>query len=120
MDVINLAAIWGLGQERGREAVTKHARSVVVSSRMKRTSFRGVIDVVYGGEKPTPIQVDAKKGKQGQNKRKADAIDTGDAKSMDKPTVVSKREQKRQRKVLLESQPKAEDGKMGQEKASIE
>lgn len=51
-DVVNLAAVWGLAQERGYEAVTNEARSVVASARLKRTSYRGVVDVVYGGEKP--------------------------------------------------------------------
>jgi len=53
-DAINLAAVWGLGQERGYEAMTKEARSAVVGAQLKRTSFRGVVNVVYGGEKPTP------------------------------------------------------------------
>ncbi|KAF2146523.1 uncharacterized protein K452DRAFT_199289, partial [Aplosporella prunicola CBS 121167] len=51
-DAVNLAAVWGLGQERGHEAVSKEARAVVVSAQLKRSSFRGVVDVVYGGEKP--------------------------------------------------------------------
>ncbi|KAI9757992.1 MAG: Casein kinase II subunit alpha [Chaenotheca gracillima] len=48
-DVINLGAVWGLSQERGREAIEKEARAVVVTADMKRTSWRGVIDVVDGG-----------------------------------------------------------------------
>nr|OQO28611.1 hypothetical protein B0A51_03327 [Rachicladosporium sp. CCFEE 5018] len=51
-DAINLAAVWGLGQERGFEGVTKEARSAVVSAQLKRTGWRGTINVVYGGEKP--------------------------------------------------------------------
>ena len=53
-DAINLAAVWGLGQEKGYEAMTKEARSAVVGAQLKRTSFRGVVNMVYGGEKPTP------------------------------------------------------------------
>jgi ribonuclease P/MRP protein subunit RPP1 len=68
-DIVNLAAIWGLGQERGVEAVTKEARSVVVTAQFKRTSYRGVVDVVYGGEKPVKVK-EAKKD-LGRNKRKA-------------------------------------------------
>ncbi|GAB7363836.1 hypothetical protein MBLNU230_g4401t1 [Neophaeotheca triangularis] len=82
-DVVNLAAVWGLGQERGYEAVSKEARSIVVTSALKRTSYRGVIRVVHGGEKPSPATVEdggAKaglaKGKQasGGQKRKADVL----------------------------------------------
>ncbi|KAK3080878.1 hypothetical protein LTS18_012302, partial [Coniosporium uncinatum] len=82
-DVINLACVWGLGQERGHEAVNKEARTVVVSAQLKRTSYRGVVDVVYGGEKPEKKPQDtAGKGKEkkqqvvidglGVNKRKAE------------------------------------------------
>ncbi|KAK4498744.1 hypothetical protein PRZ48_009254 [Zasmidium cellare] len=48
-DAINLAAVWGLGQERGHEGMSKEARGVVVRAKLKRTSYRGVVDVVYGG-----------------------------------------------------------------------
>jgi ribonuclease P/MRP protein subunit RPP1 len=54
-DVINLAQIWGLNQERGKEAVCEEARKVVRLAKMKRESFRGVIHVIdgtgTGGEK---------------------------------------------------------------------
>lgn len=70
-DIINLASVWGLGQERGYEAISKEARAVVVSAQMKRTSFRGVIDVVYGGEKPEKKENQAK-NKQESQKRKAE------------------------------------------------
>jgi len=100
-DVINLAAVWGLGQERGKEAVAKLARSVVVSAQLKRTSFRGAVDVVYGGEKPA-VQASGKK-----NPAKADVLVTGSKRkgpssetqsSGNLRTVMSKREQKRQKK----------------------
>src|SRR5699024_8112634 len=50
-DVVNLACVWGLSQERGKEAVSEEARKVVALAGMKRRSFRGVIDIVHGGEK---------------------------------------------------------------------
>ena len=58
--------------------MSKEARSVVVSAKLKRTGYRGVIDVIYGGEKPPPVVKETMpndKGKQknGQ-KRKADAM----------------------------------------------
>ncbi|KIW16770.1 hypothetical protein PV08_03960 [Exophiala spinifera] len=48
-DVINLASIWGLGQERGKEALCEEAGKVVRLASVKRTSFRLVVDVVDGG-----------------------------------------------------------------------
>lgn len=47
-DAINLAAVWGLGQERGREAVDKECRYCVRAAELRRDSFRGAIRVVGG------------------------------------------------------------------------
>lgn len=52
-DVFNLMDIWGMGKDRAVQAVGENARSVVANEKMNRTGFRGVVDVVYGGE---PIQ----------------------------------------------------------------
>lgn len=109
-DVINLAAVWGLGQERGKEAVSKLARSVVVSAQLKRTSFRGAVDVVYGGEKPV---IDSSKKKAPakahvvatSNKRKIPATETQSNGNL--RVIVSKREQKRRKKAASTA---AEDG----------
>lgn len=106
-DVINLAAIWGLPQDRAHEAVTKEARSVVVSARLKRTSYRGVVDVVYGGEKPAPQDASSSsssndKGKEAvSKKRKAEKL--GDATGDGGEKQISKREQKRRAKAIAES-----------------
>ena len=107
-DVINLAAVWGLGQERGREAVGRESRSVVVQAEMKRRSFRGVIDVVYGGERPKSNPTDPKKEKAttgvAKEKRKAGVMDDGASGQADNLKPVSKREQKRKAKIArLES-----------------
>ncbi len=48
-DVINLAQVWGLGQEKGKEAVCEEAGKVVRLARLKRTSYRGVVDDVDDG-----------------------------------------------------------------------
>ncbi|EXJ88205.1 ribonuclease P/MRP protein subunit RPP1 [Capronia coronata CBS 617.96] len=48
-DLINLAQVWGLGQERGKEALCEEAGKVVRLAALKRSSFRGVVDVVDGG-----------------------------------------------------------------------
>jgi ribonuclease P/MRP protein subunit RPP1 len=68
-DIVNLATVWGLGQERGIEAVTTEARSVVVTAQFKRTSYRGAVDVIDGGEKP--VQEKGLKKDQAKPKRKA-------------------------------------------------
>ena len=56
-DVINLAQIWGLGQERGKEALCEEAEKVLRLAGMKRTSFRGVVDIISGGgEMPEKVK----------------------------------------------------------------
>ncbi|KAJ5818229.1 hypothetical protein N7474_003820 [Penicillium riverlandense] len=50
-DVINLSCVWGLSQERGKEAICEEARKVTALAKLKRTSWRGIVDVVHGGEK---------------------------------------------------------------------
>ena len=65
-DVINLACVWGLSQERGKEAVCEEARKVVALASLKRTSWRGIIDVVQGGQ-----QEEAAQGKTTEQKKKA-------------------------------------------------
>ena len=97
-DVVNLAVLWGLGQEKGMEAVGKEARSVVMQAEMKRRSFRGVIDVVYGGEKPEQEREKSAKGKQEKGKRKADVLEVDKSESYNAPKPISKREQKRRAK----------------------
>ena len=102
-DVVNLACVWGLGQERGMEAVGREARSTVVQAGMKRTGFRGVIDVVYGGEKPSMIEEPTKTGPKpvlAKSKRKAVVLDDREDDSQKNP--ISKREQKRRAKKLRE------------------
>lgn len=98
--MINLAAVWGLGQERGVEAVGSEARSVVVQAQMRRRSFKGVIDIIYGGEKPEETLAKEPLGEKAisKGKRKADALEDapGNSELVDKP--LSKRQQKRQAK----------------------
>ncbi|KIW65599.1 hypothetical protein PV04_07844 [Phialophora macrospora] len=65
-DVINLAQIWGLGQERGKEALCEEAGKVVRLAAMKRTSFRGIIDVIDGGGQATE--------KKGENTEKVERV----------------------------------------------
>ena len=69
-DVINLASVWGLGQERGKEAVCQEARATVVAAHLRRTSFRGVMDVVDGGRNPGHAMDDRRVSTEAQKKRK--------------------------------------------------
>ncbi len=130
--MINLAAIWGLGQEKGREAVGQEARSVVVQAEMKRRSYRGVIDVIYGGEKPAIPKVSdgVVKGNvrpQGQQqgttngqKRKAGSMGEEKAKETEEPKLISKREQKRQaKKARFEAVNTKEDTPMETARAAV-
>ncbi|RMD42614.1 hypothetical protein DV735_g2501, partial [Chaetothyriales sp. CBS 134920] len=48
-DVMNLACMWGLSQERGKEGVCEEADKVVSLARLKRESYRGVVAVVDQG-----------------------------------------------------------------------
>ena len=103
-DVVNLAIGWGLGKERAVEAVQREARGVVVGAEMRRRSYRGVVDVVYGGEKPVVEEKGKGKNLGGKGKemvgkwgkRKAgDSVDAGEVvvDAAEKPP--SKRELKR-------------------------
>lgn len=107
-DVVNLAGSWGLGKERGVEALGREARAVVVAAEMRKSSYRGVVDVVFAGEKPADGVTGkghqgAIKGKMGQNgKRKAE--DEGLEKDVEKP--LSKTQMRKRAR-----QPKLEKAK---------
>ena len=102
-DVVNLMAVWGLGRERGEEGLGVNPRSVVVNEGLKRTSFRGVVDVVYGGEREVE-EVQAKKGDGNgvgkKGKRKADPAEDG-------TPVISKRQAKKMRMEALKADKNA-------------
>ncbi|KAM7194284.1 RNase P subunit p30 domain containing protein [Naviculisporaceae sp. PSN 640] len=56
-DVVNLLAVWGLGPEKGTEAMGVGARAVVVNEGVRRRGFRGVVDILKtaeGGENLAP------------------------------------------------------------------
>ncbi|EEQ34924.1 ribonuclease P protein subunit p30 [Microsporum canis CBS 113480] len=74
-DIVNLACVWGMKSERAKEAVSEEARKVVDMARVKRTSFRGTVDVIYGGEEDEGV---AKKADQEYASRRTTVIQTGD------------------------------------------
>lgn len=111
-DVVNLAGGWGLGKERGVEALGREARGCVVGAEMRRTSFRGVVDVVFGGEKPKDEKEVSGKGKGSgkmlQNgKRKAE--DDGLEKEAEKPLSKTQM-RKRAKQAKIERAEGIDDG----------
>ncbi|KAL4872239.1 hypothetical protein BDV12DRAFT_162538 [Aspergillus spectabilis] len=107
-DVINLACVWGLSQELGKEAICAESRKATALAQLKRTSWRGIIDVVDGGQIPirksiTPAISGSDTGTKaavesnGDNlKRKASPGSEQNAEGIEKS--LSKREMKRRAK----------------------
>ncbi|KAI1475678.1 PHP domain-like protein [Daldinia eschscholtzii] len=50
-DVVNLLAVWGLPTDRGMEALGVNPRGVVVNEGIKRSGFRGVVDIMNVAER---------------------------------------------------------------------
>ncbi|KAI0996894.1 hypothetical protein K3495_g11289 [Podosphaera aphanis] len=50
-DVINLLGVWSLNKLMATKTLSVHPREVVMNEGLKRSGFRGVIDVVDGGSK---------------------------------------------------------------------
>lgn len=112
-DVINLMAVWGLGRERGMESLTVNPRGVVMNERIKRTSFRGVIDVIDGGERKVQSTTSDPSGKdikshsngpgpdkKGKGKRKIGDQEVG----KDNTQQISKRQAKKVRLEALKAE----------------
>lgn len=113
IDVMNLAAVWGLGMEKGKDALTKEPRRIVEFARLKRQSYKGVVDVVYGGEKPAIIEegktasagIEGKADKTNAQKRKMEEpleilSKKGDV-VIEGEKPISKRQMKRDKKARL-------------------
>ncbi|KAI9810700.1 MAG: hypothetical protein M1826_003488 [Phylliscum demangeonii] len=77
IDLVNCAAVWGLGSDQGRRAVDQEARLLVLTADMRKTSWRGVIDVIDGGDaapkKPKPMPGKEKLLHHESAKRKGEA-----------------------------------------------
>ncbi|CEJ57582.1 Putative Protein subunit of nuclear ribonuclease P [Penicillium brasilianum] len=117
-DVINLTCVWGLSQERGKEAICEEARKVTALAKLKRTSWRGIVDIVHGGEKAKTEKPTAKQKGQAQaatSTQSENATDTlkrkaslGSEAAVEPEKPMSKREMKRRaKKARLE--PQGED-----------
>ncbi|KAF9878609.1 RNase P subunit p30 [Colletotrichum karsti] len=69
-DVVNLLAVWGLGSERGTEALGVNPRGAVVNEGIKRTGFRGVVNVLeVGGREGDEAKRKAAAAAQQQGKK---------------------------------------------------
>lgn len=110
-DVINLACVWGLSQERGKEAICEESRKVTALAKLKRTSWRGIVDIVHGGEKverekPAPKQTSGKASQKpdtsAQSSNTADTLkrkaSLGSETVEEPEKALSKREMKRRAK----------------------
>ncbi|KAI1209672.1 PHP domain-like protein [Annulohypoxylon truncatum] len=67
-DVVNLLAVWGLPAERGMEALGVNPRGVVVNEGIKRSGFRGVVDIVSVAEKSEAEREREKEKEKGKGK----------------------------------------------------
>ncbi|KAI5302887.1 hypothetical protein KEM56_000246 [Ascosphaera pollenicola] len=124
-DVVNLACVWGLSQGRAKEALCEEARKTVAFAKLKRTSWRGIVDVVYGGEKP---EVSKDKGAKKNNNQKGNVKKSNDSRPSteaaqgekrkavadspqptDQTQPLSKREMKRQAKKARLREANADD-----------
>ncbi|KAI8961902.1 PHP domain-like protein [Daldinia sp. FL1419] len=63
-DVVNLLAVWGLPTDRGMEALGTNPRGVVVNEGIKRSGFRGVVNIVSVAERSEEEQAKLAKGKE--------------------------------------------------------
>ncbi|KAI1657653.1 PHP domain-like protein [Daldinia decipiens] len=63
VDIVNLLAVWGLPTDRGMEALGVNPRGVVVNEGIKRSGFRGVVDIVNVAERSEEEQSKLSKGK---------------------------------------------------------
>ncbi|KAI0007743.1 RNase P subunit p30-domain-containing protein [Xylariaceae sp. FL0662B] len=83
-DVVNLLAVWGLPADRAVEAMRANPRAVVVNEGIRRSGFRGVIDIVgvaegrkEGGDETKQQGAVKKKGGQ-QQQQQRDGNDNND------------------------------------------
>lgn len=68
-DAINLAVVWGMKPDAAADAVGETVRKTLAAARIRSKSYRGVVEVVYGGEKPEPVSKKlAVHGTQGKRK----------------------------------------------------
>lgn len=120
-DVGNLLGVWGLGRERAVEAIGVNSRAVVVNEGLKRSSFRGVVDVIDGGEAYVPAEKDNALatsagnpvGTSGNGKGKRKAEDADEA------PKISNREKKRLKAAARKAEKEASSQAQAHGKSAI-
>lgn len=96
-DIVNLLNVWGLKNDKGLEGFRAMPRAVVVNEGIKRSGFRGVIDVVQIAEREEkPVDEDqnmsdAPIAKKNKNKQQNQKRKSGD----EEPPPMSKRQAKK-------------------------
>ncbi|KUJ24586.1 PHP domain-like protein [Mollisia scopiformis] len=102
-DVLNLLSVWGLGKDRGLEALDVNPRGVVMNEGLKRSGFRGVVDIIDGGDKPTPKEKNTptSNGAGKKGKRKA----TSGSQQLSSEAPLSKRAAKKARLAAVNPEP---------------
>lgn len=105
-DVLNLLGVWGLKREKGVESIGGNPRGVVVNEGMKRSSFRGVVDVIDGGQSmaPPPAPPAATQPLNGIGKKGKRKMDNSIVANTPPP---SKRAEKRAKKLAKQDTPTA-------------
>ncbi|KAJ3949269.1 RNA-binding RNA processing protein rpp1 [Colletotrichum fioriniae] len=123
-DVVNLLAVWGLGSERGTEALGVNPRGVVVNEGIKRSGFRGVVNVLEVGGRESDVKKNQQQGQQGKKGKKQQGGggaggggggDKGNAQKRKTPDeggdgaqpTISKRQAKKLRLALKEQEKEA-------------
>lgn len=101
-DVVNLLAVWGLGPEKGTEALGTVPRAVVVNEGVKRRGFRGVVDIVQT----------APGGKVRSEEEGGGA--EGDAKLSKKQRKLQQKQQQGQKQQQQQQQGQKQGGQQGQ------
>lgn len=101
-DVVNLLAVWGLGPEKGTEALGTIPRAVVVNEGVKRRGFRGVVDIVQT----------APGGKVRSEEEEGGA--EGDAKLSKKQRKLPQKQQQGQKQQQQQQQGQKQGGQQGQ------
>lgn len=114
-DVVNLLAVWGMGTERGLEAVSVNPRGVVMNEGIKRSAFRGMIDVIHGagddmeaepGGHVADSGVGKKKDNHGDGQLKGIKRKNGEQTGAGDDQKLSKRQAKKQKQQIRAHAPK--------------
>ena len=87
-DVMNLLQVWGLGQERGKEAVCEEANRVVGLAQLRRETYRGVVRIVESGGPSKEEQEQARKAKEAQQQARK-VTETHDTRITTKATQLN-------------------------------